>query len=240
MHLPDVLRRFQIPRPLWIIGLALIAQLALLRVDGVRHALFGLIDTMRAGGPLGFGVYLAVVAVAGALAMPVWIPGVIAAYAFGPVLGSAVAFVGMLVGASSSFVVGRRFLQAVIARRFGQDNNWRKVEIALKKAGIRIVVLLRASPMVPQNVLGFALSATSISYRTYLAGMLGALPSLAMHIYVGSAARNIDELLAGKSNRALLVAGFIASAVALFVIAKVATKVLKEAVSEANESTTFE
>lgn len=95
-----------------------------------------------------------------------FIPGLIlslgAGYVFGLGLGTLAVFCGAGVGQTLAFLLGRFLLQdyfQTIARKL---KFWQAIEIALEEEGWKIVGLLRLAPIVPYNVLNYALGATTV------------------------------------------------------------------------------
>ena len=87
-----------------------------------------------------------------------------------------------------------------------------------------LVLLLRLSPLVPFDVLNYALSLSGVSLRTFVvASFIGMLPGTALYVYLGSLAPAAAELSSaaqhGGTTRTVLYAAGLAATVAVAVIA---------------------
>ncbi|MBK8170672.1 MAG: VTT domain-containing protein [Sandaracinaceae bacterium] len=198
----------------------------------VQLWVFAQADSMRSSGLVGITIYLGVCAIAGALVLPFWIPGVVAGFIFGFPNGGAIGFVGSVVSASTAFAVGRTFLRQRVARKLAENMRWQKVEHAIRRAPRKIVFLLRSLPILPQNFLGYALATTPVSFIDYLIGTMGLLPLVLAYAYVGSLARNVNELFHATSNRWLFGGIGVMTLLVLTVSARFAARVLKTIVAE--------
>jgi len=169
-------------------------------------------------------------------ALPVWPLSVTAGFFWGVGWGLAVAWVGSTVAAVVAFLVGRRLGRDMVLRRLGQRPILVAIDRAIGERGFEIVVLARLSPLLPYNVLNYAFSVTSVSWRTFaLASLFGMLPVTAMYVTIGAAAESLAELLAGEHERSalvwpLLVVGAIASVLVVVVITRAARRILRDGV----------
>jgi uncharacterized membrane protein YdjX (TVP38/TMEM64 family) len=93
---------------------------------------------------------------------------------------------------------------------------------------LKIVALLRLSPVFPFNVLNYALSLTRVRWRDYaLASLVGMLPGTAMFVYLGS----VVQLAARPQGRsplewALFAAGLAATVTATLLVTRAARRAL--------------
>ena len=65
------------------------------------------------------------------------------------------------------------------------------VDKALEGNGLKIMVLLRLSPLIPYNALDYISGITSISLRVYCIGLVAILPGVIMFTYVGATASSL-------------------------------------------------
>ena len=148
---------------------------------------------------------------------------------FGVLRGASYAVLGAMLGRRPRFV-------AVSARR--AVAHWlamaalRTIDRAVSAEGLRVVLLLRLSPIVPFNVLNYALGLTTIPLRDFLFASAGMLPGALMYAYCGKVA-GLALALAGEaqvprnaSYYAFLVAGLVATIVATAVVTRTARKAL--------------
>jgi len=109
------------------------------------------------------------------------------------------------------------------------------IDEALGRESFKVGLLLRLSPAFPFDLPNYALGLTEVSFGNYaLASVVEMLPETFMYVYLGSAARSLTEVAAGKTEGGLTGQVFFwiglaaAIGVALFVT-RLARRRLKEA-----------
>jgi uncharacterized membrane protein YdjX (TVP38/TMEM64 family)/rhodanese-related sulfurtransferase len=145
-----------------------------------------------------------------ALATVLFLPGSILTIAggalFGPVAGTFYSLTGATLGAMLAFLVARYLASGWAARRTG--GRLAESIKGVEAEGWRFVAFVRLVPLLPFNVLNYALGLTRIPLGQYvLASYLAMLPGAAAYTYIGHAGR---EALAGSD--ALMRHGLIALA----------------------------
>ena len=60
-----------------------------------------------------------------------------------------------------------------------------------------IMFLLRLSPLVPHNLLNYALALSGVRFRDYLVALVGMLPAIIMYAYYGKVAGDVTRIAAG-------------------------------------------
>lgn len=122
-----------------------------------------------------------------------------AGFAWGPVWGVAVVSPVSVVAATAAFVLGRTLLRTRVERRLGSDPRVLAIDRAIGENGLKLVVLLRLSPVLPFNLLNYALALTSVRLRDYLLGSaIGMFPATVLYVYLGSLLTSGTELLSGR------------------------------------------
>lgn len=150
-------------------------------------------------------VFALVYAVCTVLAIPGSIltlgAGFIFTQALSPVRGIAVAsgtvFVGASLGAYCCFLLSRVILRDWASDFFRQYSILRAVERAIEKYPLRVMFLLRLSPVVPFNVLNYASGTLPLSHVSYVLAMLGMIPGTVVYCVVGSYLSGLSELAKG-------------------------------------------
>src|SRR5205814_867142 len=70
---------------------------------------------------------------------------------------------------------------------------------AIGREGLKIVLLVRLSPIFPFTLLNYALGLTRVAVRDYVVGsLIGMLPGTLMYVYLGSLVTSLTELAAGR------------------------------------------
>ncbi|MDF1562908.1 MAG: TVP38/TMEM64 family protein [Deltaproteobacteria bacterium] len=146
---------------------------------------------------------------------------------------------GATLGATVAFLLGRTVARPWVEAKVKDSPRFRAVQEAVAQRGLRIVLLLRLSPIFPFNLLNYALGVTGVRLRDYVLGTwLGMIPGALMYVYVGTAAKDLAEVAAGKASgglatKAFFVFGLLVTIVVTVWITRIARKALSAAVGEA-------
>jgi uncharacterized membrane protein YdjX (TVP38/TMEM64 family) len=190
-----------------------------------------------AGWVEGLGAWGPVVFIAGyALLCVALVPGSILTLAagalFGVVRGTVYAFAAALLGASLAFLVARYVARAAVARRIAGDARFAAIDRAVGAEGRRIVALLRLSPIVPFNLLNYALGLTEVRFVDYLVGSLAMFPVTTLYVYYGRLAGDVAAAASGTTrphrpaDYAVLVVGLIATILVSTIVTRMARRAL--------------
>jgi uncharacterized membrane protein YdjX (TVP38/TMEM64 family) len=183
-----------------------------------------LAERARRTGALGVAMFFVAYVGATVAFLPGSILTLAAGFAYGPVWGLAIVSPASVVGATAAFLLGRTLLRDWAVRKTSDAARLRAMQGAIEREGFKIVLLLRLSPLVPFNVLNYALSLSNVRLSTYVAASaLGMLPATALYVYLGSLAPTAAQLSAaaqgGGSTRVFLYAAGLAATVAVVFIA---------------------
>jgi uncharacterized membrane protein YdjX (TVP38/TMEM64 family) len=155
---------------------------------------------LREAGLLGVLVYAAVFTVAAICLVPGSIMTVGAGVAYGLVWGTIVASTASALAATAAFLVARTIARRRVARWARSDARLAALDAAIADHGLKLVILVRLSPLVPFNVLNYALGVTRVRLRDYALGsFLGMLPVTVLYVYVGSLAGQLASLARGTA-----------------------------------------
>ncbi len=213
-----------------LLGLALAGP----RLAAWTSAFVGFVEGLGAVAPLVFALGYAAATVA-------FVPGTVLSVAagalFGLFEGSAVVFAGATLGASLAFLLARTVARDLVARRVEASARFRAVDRAIGEQGLRIVLLLRLSPVFPFNLLNYALGLTGVSFRDNLIGCLGMLPGTVLYVYLGTLAGEAAAVVArggppperGAGYYAVLLLGLAATAAVTVMVTRTARRALAEA-----------
>ena len=178
-----------------------------------------------------------------AIATVAFIPGLILSIAsgaiFGIVKGTLVVYVGATLGSCAAFLIARYLARDSIERRLENSPKFKLIDRAVAKEGLKIVFLLRLSPIFPYNLLNYGLGLTSVSLRHYAIASLGMIPGTFLYAYSGKALGTVAAAASGASapggtsQTALLIVGLAATALVTAFVTRLARKALKEEVKDA-------
>jgi uncharacterized membrane protein YdjX (TVP38/TMEM64 family) len=219
-------------------GLTL-ASLAILGVvwwGGQKAAsqLLPVVRDIRALGPAApvgfvFAYMLAVI-----LLIPASVMTLLGGALFGLTGGTIYSLVGSTLGSSAAFLLGRYTLRATVAKRLASHPRYAAIERGVSSHGLRIVFLLRLSPVAPFNFLNYALGVTSISFADFVVSSAGMLPGALVYAYFGKVTGEAI-VLAGQaqvphnaSYYAMLLAGLAATVAATAVVTRTARRALRD------------
>jgi uncharacterized membrane protein YdjX (TVP38/TMEM64 family) len=223
--------------------LLLVAIVATVLLLPVKEYLTWFLAWAHANGPLG-AVLLALLYIPACL---FFVPGSLltlgAGFAFGVVLGTVAVSAGSVLGATAAFVTGRTLARGVIERRVSNNARFAAIDGAVAENGLKIVLLTRLSPIFPFNLLNYAYGLTRVRLRDYvLASWIGMLPGTVMYVYLGSAVKNLADLVAGRieggpGQSVLFFVGLLATVVVTVYVTRVAKRALDQAVDQRAETT---
>lgn len=189
----------------------------------------------------GLGVWGPLVFIVGyAVATVAFLPGSILTLAAGVVFGlgtgTAVAFTGALLGATGSFVVARYVAREAIERKLEDRPRFRAIDRAVGRDGWKFVALLRLSPVLPFNLLNYALGLTKVPLVHYVLASLAMLPGTLLYVYYGTLIGDLAalaggaEIERGAEGWIFLGLGLVATLIASVLLARKARKAVAEEV----------
>ena len=195
----------------------------------------GLLGVLRGGRPLGAAApaIFVLVHVVGVVAfVPATVFAVAGGALFGFARGVAYSLVGGCLGAIGAFVIGRYGVRRLFAERVAESRPLAAIDRAVAQDAVWILVLLRLSPVMPFNVLNYALGASSMRLRDFMAGSIGMVPGTMAAVYAGQMAG--DALTAAEtappglnpSYYLTLGVGGVATILAVVVLARIARRAL--------------
>lgn len=214
------------------LGVVLLVAVLLFPVDRWMVALVGWI---RAAGAGGVAVFAVVYVLATVLLLPGSVLTLGAGFAYGPALGLLLVSPVSVAAATAAFWVGRSFARGWVSRKVAGDPRFAAIDEAVGDDGFKIVFLLRLSPLLPFNLLNFALGLTRVRVRDYVvASFLGMLPGTLLYVYLGSLVTSASELGAGRHaaggwGRTLYLVGLFATVAATLLITRIARRALARA-----------
>lgn len=190
-------------------------------------------ETIRAAGAIRVVVFIATYVLSTVLFLPGSLLTLVAGFAYGPVIGMMVAAPAAVLGASTAFLLGRTLLREWVKARVAQSPRAAAIDAAVGREGFKLVLLLRLSPLVPFNVLNYALSLSRVTFGRYvLASAIGMLPGTALYVYLGSLVPAAAELSTasgrgGPFTTGLYVVGLVTTLAAVIISTRLARRTLQ-------------
>ena len=160
------------------------------RLLPARDWLDRFLDWASGTGYTGMAVFTLLYVIGALLFVPGSILTVGAGAIFGLAWGTAAVSVGSTLGAGVAFLVGRYLAREHVARWAGENPKFAAIDAAVGRAGGRIVLLTRLSPLFPYNLLNYLFGLTRVGFWSFLvASWLGMLPGTVLYVYLGVAGR---------------------------------------------------
>lgn len=199
------------------------------RLGGYIPQFAAWVDSLGIWGPAAFILGYAVATVA-------FIPGSLLTLAagaiFGLLKGTLIVFVGATLGSGLAFLVARYVARQKIEARIENSPRFAAIDQAVAREGLKIVFLLRLSPVFPYNLLNYALGLTRVNFRDYMAAAIGMIPATFLYVYYGKAIGSIAAVASGAQVErglgywAVLSVGLLATLVVTTVVTRIARKAL--------------
>ena len=192
----------------------------------------------------GFGIWSPVLfAVALSLAIVLLLPTPFVKVGAGAIfpfwIAVAVNFVASMVGGLIAFILGRWLFRDSIKEAIANDQRMVNIESALGEDAMRISVLVRLSPILPDEWLNYIMSATPVTLRVFMLSNVSSIIYCFIYAYYGHALGSIALSRSGMAGLtqssgglALLLLGIVATVIATVIVTRTSIRVLKEAIGE--------
>jgi uncharacterized membrane protein YdjX (TVP38/TMEM64 family) len=223
-------------RVVWLKVLILGAVVAALVLFG-RETLLRLPD--YAAWVQSLGVWGPAVFIAGyGIAAVVFVPAALLTFTAGALWGFRFGVIYVMLGATlgatlaflSARYLVRRFVEAYVARH----PKLAAIDRAVESEGVRLVLLLRLSPIVPFSLLNYVLGISRVRFRDYMLGLVGMVPAASMYVYAGKAAGDLASVARGAATPhgpvyyGVLIVGLAATVVATVLLARASARAVEE------------
>lgn len=225
------------------IGLALVVVVALVllgrQLSGQLPKLTAAVDALGVWGPI---VFIASYALACVAFVPASLLTLAAGALFGIVKGTIYVLAGATLGSLGAFLIARYVARDWVAQRIARDARFAAIDAAIAEQGRRVVFLLRLSPVIPFNVLNYALGLTQVRVVDFLIASLGMIPGTLLYVYTG----NLAKVVAGASTApprgpafyAVLGLGLAATAAVTVIVTRLAKRALATATTQSDAAST--
>ena len=116
---------------------------------------------------------------------------------FGLAKGTLLVFIGATLGSTFSFLVARYLARGAIERRLAHRPRFRAIDRAVASQGLKIVFLVRLSPVFPYNLLNYGLGLTRVRLLYYVLACSGMIPGTFLYVYYGKALGSLAAVAGG-------------------------------------------
>jgi uncharacterized membrane protein YdjX (TVP38/TMEM64 family) len=193
------------------------------------------VSWVQSQGAVGLLAFGALYALATVLMIPGALITLLAGYVYGPWLGTAVVSPASVVGATCAFLLGRTLFRERFERRIAAAPRFQALQAAIARQGLRILVLVRLSPIFPYSLVNYLFGLTRLRAVTYAFGSwIGMLPGTFLYVYLGSTVEDLTDLAAGgvpdagRWGFALKLAGLAATLLVTVLVTRAARRALAE------------
>jgi len=152
------------------------------------------------------------------IATVLFVPGSILTFGAGFAIGSAVdntvvgiilatasVFIGASIGSICSFLLGRYLFRECVLQLAFSYPLFQAIERALESNGLKIMILLRLSPLIPFNALDYISGISSISLRDYIIALVAILPGALVLCFLGASASSLSDRTSSTSSTTIKV-----------------------------------
>ena len=153
---------------------------------------------------------------------------------FGLWRGTLLTYVGAVLGASAVYALAAPLARSRLLQWIDRDPRVAATRRAVAKDSAWIMFLLRLSPLVPYNLLNYALALSGVRYREYLLTSIGMIPAIIMYAYYGKVVGDVTRIAAGVAPPRgveyylMLIVGLLATFAATSLITRAARKAMAE------------
>ncbi len=193
------------------------------------------IDSLGALGPV---VFIAGYAAATVAFVPGSVLTLAAGAIFGLVQGSIYVLTAATIGATLAFLVARYAAREAVEQRLEGNPRFAAIDRAVGQQGLKIMLLLRLSPVFPFNLLNYALGLTKVRLGDYVLASIGMLPGTVLYTYSGLVGGDVARLAGGTSPErsaayyAVVGLGLAATVLVTTVITRTAKRALEDATAD--------
>jgi uncharacterized membrane protein YdjX (TVP38/TMEM64 family) len=157
---------------------------------------------------------------------------------FGLTKGTVLVFLGATLGSTFSFLVARYLARSAIERRLADRPRFRAIDKAVAQQGLKIIFLVRLSPVFPYNLLNYGLGLTRVRLLDYVLACFGMIPGTFLYVYYGKALGSLVAVAGGTAPErgagdwVLLGLGLVATVLVTMFVARIARRTLEEEVED--------
>eukprot|EP00980_Cylindrotheca_fusiformis_P010927 scaffold2499_cov125-Cylindrotheca_fusiformis.AAC.18 len=111
----------------------------------------------------------------------------------GVLLGTLSVFFGASAGGVAAFLIGRYLLRDWVSKLSQKYAIFEALDIAFAEKGLRIMTLLRLSPVIPFNAINYVAGVTALGFWQYVIAMIAILPGTILYVFLGASAGSLAD-----------------------------------------------
>lgn len=178
-------------------------------------------------------VFVVLYITAAVMLVPPFLLTVSAGAMFGVWRGSVVVFIGASLGALVVYALASPLSKSRWIQRVTRDRRVDTLRAAVAGEGVRIMLLLRLSPITPFSIVNYALALSGVRFTDFVLALPGMIPVIIMTAYYGKVVGDVAALAAGVSPPrgpeyyALLTTGLIVTIVSTILITRASRRAIE-------------
>jgi uncharacterized membrane protein YdjX (TVP38/TMEM64 family) len=177
------------------IVIGVVALVAIIVLSPARRWAIAFVDWVYDRGPAAAALYGVAYIAAAVLMIPGSVLTVGAGFVYGVFWGTLLVIPASIAASLISFAIARRFARRRVARRIAGNRKFEALDRAIGRAGFKITLLVRLSPIFPYGLLNYALGITNVRFREYaVATAIGMLPGTILYVYLGSLVTTASDI----------------------------------------------
>jgi uncharacterized membrane protein YdjX (TVP38/TMEM64 family) len=187
------------------------------------------------GHPVGGALlFIAASTIAAVLFVPGSVIFMLAGFVFDFMTGSLIGLAAISAGAYAAFLCGRLLVRDWAEAQIRRRPRLLALDRAVDTQAFLLVALTRASLIIPYNVLNYVFGATAVKRLPYFLGtVVGMIPATLLYVYLGTLARDYDDVRSGRlgddlPSGWLLAFGLVVLAAAVYLVQRAAARTLRE------------
>jgi len=192
----------------WILqigGIAVIVSafslLFMILESPIVDPLFSIADDLSEMGVSGVFLYALLFAILATFMIPSSLMKLLAGAVFGFGWGSLAGWLGSMIGAIIPFIIAKHWLSDWAKNKINQFPTVEAIEQAVIQQGIKTVVLLRLSLILPYNLLNYILGPTRLKTSDYLIGNVATIGPSILYAWWGSQLASVAKIASGGDER---------------------------------------
>ena len=148
-------------------------------------------------------------------------------------------FTASVIGGLLAFLLGRWLFRDMIGKIVAEDKKLQNIENALEGEALKISVLVRLSPLIPDELLNYVMASGPVTTRVFFLSTLSSIIYSLAYAYFGLALGKIALSSEGMSQfnespvgMGLLILGLIATIIATIIVTRVTMAALSDTIEE--------
>ena len=143
-------------------------------------------------------------------------------FLYGSYLGSIIVFISASIGATAAFFISKSFFSKKLKNFFRRYSKLNVMEQVVKKGGLKLIFLVRLSPIFPFSILNYFYGFNKVKFRDFALGLLGIIPGTFLYCSIGSLAKSLQELksIQSTNNLYMTIIGVVSTFLVVYFSAK--------------------